>query len=112
MCLDTFDIAGRVWADPASFDSKVANADEAFDASLKELVKVVDVAKVFYIQLVDAERLFSPLIEGRAYYAEDRPARMSWSRIARCFTYERERGAYLAVEKVARANFDGLGYKG
>jgi 4-hydroxyphenylpyruvate dioxygenase len=112
LCLDTFNIAGRVWADPASPDGKVENADEALDASLKRLVKVVDVSKVFYVQLVDAERLEASLIEGHAYYAEDQPARMSWSRNARCFMYENERGAYLPVEKVARAIVGGLGYKG
>lgn len=112
MCLDTFNIAGRVWADPARADGKVENADEALEASLKRMVEVVDVAKVFYIQLVDAERLESPLVEGHEWYAEDQPARMSWSRNARCFMYENERGGYLPVEKVARAIVDGLGYKG
>ena len=112
MCLDTFNIAGRVWADPASPDGKVENADEALEASLKRLVEAVDVSKVFYIQLVDAERLEAPLIEGHPYYAEDQPARMSWSRNARCFMYESERGAYLPVEKVAKAIVDGLGYRG
>ena len=61
---------------------------------------------------MDAERLESPLVEGHEWYAEDQPARMSWSRNARCFMYESERGAYLPVEKVARAIVDGLGYKG
>jgi 4-hydroxyphenylpyruvate dioxygenase len=112
ICLDTFNIAGRVWADPASPNGKTENADQVLDASLKKLVEIVDVSKVFYIQLVDAERQDSPLIEGHSYYAEDQPARMSWSRNARCFMYESDRGAYLPVEKVAKAIVDGLGYKG
>jgi 4-hydroxyphenylpyruvate dioxygenase len=112
MCLDTFNVAGRIWADPASPDGKNENADQTLDASLKRLVEVVDVSKVFYIQLVDAEKQDSPLIEGHPYYAEDQPARMSWSRNARCFMYETDRGAYLPVEKVAKAIVDELGYKG
>ena len=76
------------------------------------MAESVDVSKVFYIQLVDAERLEKPLVEGHEWYAEDQPARMSWSRNARCFMYESERGGYLPVEKVARAIIDGLGYKG
>lgn len=112
LCLDTFNIAGRVWADPARANGRVEGADAALDASLKRLVETADVAKVFYIQLVDAERLETPLVEGHAFYAEEQPARMSWSRNARCFMYESERGAYLPVEKVARAIIDGLGYKG
>ena len=112
MCLDTFNIAGRIWADPASPDGKVVNADQALDASLTRLVEIVDVSKVFYIQLVDAERLDTPLDKDHPYYAEDQPARMSWSRNARCFMYESDRGAYLPVERVARAIVDELGYKG
>jgi 4-hydroxyphenylpyruvate dioxygenase len=112
MCLDTFNIAGRVWADPASPDGKVANADAELDASLKRLVDKVDVSKVFYIQLVDAERLDKPLDQSHPYYGEGQPARMSWSRNARCFMYESDRGAYLPVEIVARTIIEGLGYKG
>lgn len=112
LCLDTFNIAGRVWADPASPDGKVADADAALDASLKRLVDNVDVSKVFYIQLVDAERLDGPLDQTHPYFVEKQPARMSWSRNARCFMYESDRGAYLPVEKVAKAIIEGLGYKG
>ncbi|KAM0722815.1 hypothetical protein Q7P37_002257 [Cladosporium fusiforme] len=112
ICLDTFNIAGRVWADPASDDGKAANADTELEKSLERLLDTVDPRKVFYIQLVDAEKLPSPLVEGHEYYAEGQPARMSWSRNARCFMYESERGAYLPVEKVAKAIIEGLGYTG
>lgn len=112
MCLDTFNIAGRIWADPTSVDGKVESADAALDTSLKRLVEKVDVSKIFYIQLVDAERLDPPLNKDHPYYAEDQPARMSWSRNARCFMYESDRGAYLPVEKVARTIVNELGYKG
>ena len=112
MCLDTFNIAGRVWADPTSADGRAKDADAALESSLKRLVDTVDISKVFYIQLVDAEKLGTPLVEGHEYYAEGQPARMSWSRNARCFMYETDRGAYLPVEKVAHAIIHQLGYKG
>ncbi|KAI7553850.1 xylose isomerase-like protein [Hortaea werneckii] len=112
MCLDTFNITGRVWADPTSADGKATDADAALDSSLERLVNTVDISKVFYIQLVDAERLRTPLVEGHAYYAEGQPARMSWSRNARCFMYETDRGAYLPVEKVAQTIIHRLEYKG
>ncbi|KAI7507189.1 xylose isomerase-like protein [Hortaea werneckii] len=112
MCLDTFNIAGRVWADPTSADGKAAEADAALESSLERLVNTVDISKVFYIQLVDAERLKAPLVEGHEYYAKGQPARMSWSRNARCFMYEQDRGAYLPVEKVARTIIHQLGYQG
>ena len=110
MCLDTYNIAGRVYGDPASPSGKTPNADEDIRKSLAELVQKVDVKKIFYIQVVDAERMRSPLVEGHAFYAADQPARMSWSRNARLFAFEE--GGYLPVLDVARSIIEGLGYKG
>ena len=110
MCLDTFNIAGRVYADPAAPDGKTPNADADMKKSLEELVKSVDVKKVFYIQVVDAEKMRNPLVEGHAFYAKDQPARMSWSRNARLFAFEE--GGYLPVLDVTKAIIQGLGYKG
>ena len=112
MCLDTFNIAGRVWADPASATGMVEDAENALDASLAKMVKTIDVAKVFYIQVVDAERVNPPLDDKHPFHAEGQPARMSWSRNARCFIYETDRNAYLPAERVARAIIEGLGYEG
>lgn len=112
MCLDTFNIAGREWADPASPTGKAMNADEDFKRSLEKLVNEVDVSKMFYIQVVDAERMESPLIPGHPFHVDGQPARMSWSRNARTFMYEEDRGAYLPAEDVAKAIISGLGYTG
>ncbi|KAJ5281808.1 hypothetical protein N7478_007180 [Penicillium angulare] len=112
MCLDTFNIAGRVWADPASPTGKTPNADADLKQSIDRLVKEVDVAKVFYIQVVNAERMESPLVPGHPFHVDGQPARMNWSRNARTFMYEEDRAAYLPVEDVARAIISGLGYVG
>jgi 4-hydroxyphenylpyruvate dioxygenase len=113
ICLDTFNIAGRVWADPESLDGKAEDADRKLRESLKKLVRTVDVEKVFYIQLVDAERLDKPLDSDHEWFVEGQPARMSWSRNARCFMgEEEERGAYLPVWDVAEAIIHKLGYRG
>jgi 4-hydroxyphenylpyruvate dioxygenase len=110
MCLDTFNIAGRVYADPASPNGKTPHGEEEMKKSLEEMVKRVDVKKVFYIQVVDAEKMREPLVEGHAWYNEDQPSRMSWSRNARLFAFEE--GGYLPVLDVTRAIIEGLGYKG
>jgi 3-dehydroshikimate dehydratase len=110
MCLDTFNIAGRVFADPAAEDGKTINAERDTKKSLEEMVKRVDVRKVFYIQVVDAEKMREPLVEGHAFYVKGQPARMSWSRNARLFAFEE--GGYLPVLDVTRAIIQGLGYKG
>lgn len=111
-CLDTFNIAGRVWADPASITGTTPNAASDLKESIERLVRTVDVQKAFYVQAVDAERMQSPLIEGHPFYVEGQPARMSWSRNARLFLYEQERGGYLPVVDVARAILKDLGYNG
>jgi len=110
MCLDTYNIAGRVYGDPAAASGKRPNADEDMRKTLEELIKKVDVKKIFYIQVVDAEKMRNPLVEGHAFYAADQPARMSWSRNARLFAFEE--GGYLPVLDVARSIIEGLGYKG
>lgn len=112
MCLDTFNIAGRIYADPACATGMTADAEEAVQKSLARLVATVDVKKVFYVQVVDAERLDEPLVEGHPYYDAKQPARMSWSRNCRLFYGEKDKGAYLPITEVAAAFFHGLGFEG
>ena len=116
MCLDTFNIAGRVWADPSSPSGKTPNADADLKASIAAMIKTVDVEKIFYVQVVDAERMQPPLVEGHPFYVKEQPSRMSWSRNARLFAFEEDRGAYLPVLEVAKAftapQPKGLGFEG
>lgn len=91
---------------------KTPNADEDLKVSLERLVRDIDLAKVFYIQVVDAERMETPPVKGHPFHVDGNPPRMSWSRNARTFLYETDRGAYLPAEYVARAMIEGLGYKG
>jgi 4-hydroxyphenylpyruvate dioxygenase len=57
----------------------------------------------------------TPLVDGHAFYKPDMKPRMCWSRNARLFMCEDDRGAYLPVIDVLKAicdDKDGLGYKG
>lgn len=112
ICLDTFNIAGGVWADPSRPDGKVVNADEKLRESLKRMKERVDVNKVFYVQVVDAERLSDPIVPGHAYYIEDQDSRMGWSRNARVLPFEEP--GYLPWMDVLKAitEPDGLNFKG
>ncbi|KAK5172905.1 uncharacterized protein LTR77_003027 [Saxophila tyrrhenica] len=112
LCLDTYHIAGRVWADPASETGIMPRAKEDMVESLLRLVKDVDVKKVFYVQLSDAEKLEKPLVEGHEFYDADQPARMSWSRNARLFPCEEVLGGFLPVLSVTEAIVNELGYRG
>ncbi|PYI25156.1 4-hydroxyphenylpyruvate dioxygenase [Aspergillus indologenus CBS 114.80] len=102
-------------ADPEAIAGRVegeGNADAVLAESLARLVRTVDGRKVFYVQVVDAERLAAPRGEGHPFYVEGQPARMSWSRNARLFLYEQERGGYLPVVAVARAFVKELKFEG
>ncbi|KAJ4253911.1 hypothetical protein NW762_010309 [Fusarium torreyae] len=112
LCLDTFNIAGRVWGDPATSTGKTPNAEQDLKESLERLAREVTLDKVFYIQVVDAERMESPLVKGHPFHVDGNPPRMNWSRNARAFMYETNRGAYLPVEDIARVLIENLGYKG
>ncbi|KIX04853.1 uncharacterized protein Z518_05724 [Rhinocladiella mackenziei CBS 650.93] len=114
ICLDTFHVAGGEWADPSSEDGRIKDSDAVLETSLAKMVTTIDPQRVFYVQLVDGERLDSPLKPGHPFWVDGQPARMSWSRNARVFAFE-ERG-YMPVMKVLKAFVDppphGLGYTG
>jgi 4-hydroxyphenylpyruvate dioxygenase len=112
LCLDTFHIAGRAWGDPTAQTGRTPHAEHDLQLSLDRLVSQVDVAKVFYVQAGDAEKLDPPLSESHPFYVADQPARMSWSRNARLFPHEEDKGGYLPIEPVMDAIVNKLGYNG
>ncbi|CEJ93535.1 hypothetical protein VHEMI09116 [[Torrubiella] hemipterigena] len=112
ICLDTFNIAGRVFADPTQPNGCVADAVQALQRSLHRLMGTVDSSKVFMVQTADAEKLSSPLNPSHPFHHKDQPARMSWSRNARLFYGEEKCGSYLPIRAIHEAIVHGLGYKG
>ncbi len=112
ICLDTFNIAGRVYADPTAMSGKNPNASEDMRSTLRSLVKIVDVSKIFYVQVVDAQYLKQPLLEGHPYYNSSQPSRMSWSRTSRLFYGEEDLGAYLPIKDILFAILNELGFEG
>ncbi|KAF2672734.1 xylose isomerase-like protein [Microthyrium microscopicum] len=111
ICIDTFNIAGRVYADPASTSGTTQNADVDSMMSTQRLRNTLDVRKVFLVQLVDAARLKTPMGPGHEEYNPSQKARMSWSRGHRLFYGEQQLGGYLPVLDILKAVLD-LGYEG
>jgi 4-hydroxyphenylpyruvate dioxygenase len=111
ICIDTFNLAGKIYADPASQTGKIPNADEAVHLSIQRLRQTIDIRKVFLVQLVDAARLTKPIGLGHEDYNPSQPARMSWSRSYRLFYGEQHLGAYLPALEILKAVVD-LGYEG
>jgi len=112
ICLDTFNLAGRVYADPASPSGKTPDADATLAASLGRLKERVDLDKVFWVQVVDAQQLSKPLNDKHPYHIQGQPARMSWSRNCRLFYGEQDLGAYLPIRLVLQTILVDMGFRG
>jgi 4-hydroxyphenylpyruvate dioxygenase len=112
LALDTFNIAGAIYADPTTDDGLVAGTAEAdLSASLGRMASTLDPSKLFIVQIADGERLSQPLRTGHPFYVADQPSRLSWSRNCRLFLCETDRGGYLPVIAILKAILD-LGWTG
>lgn len=114
ICLDTFNILGRIYADPAAESGCTVDAEREVQQSIRRLVERVGPCKekIFFVQIVDAERLQQPLKPGHPFYNAEQPARMSWSRNCRLFYGESNQGAYLPVRDVMHAIVNEIGFEG
>jgi 4-hydroxyphenylpyruvate dioxygenase len=110
-CIDTFNLAGRIFADPASPSGLNQNAHEAVREALSKLRKELPRAmeKVFYVEVCDGERLEQPLLPDHPWYEPDQASRMTWSRNARLFPFEEP--GYLPALEILEA-ICGAGYTG
>ncbi|KAI1611410.1 xylose isomerase-like protein [Exophiala viscosa] len=110
-CIDTFNLAGRIFADPASPTGLTPNALEDSQKSIAKIRSELSLAidKVFYVEVCDGERLDAPLLPGHAWYNAEQPPRMSWSRNARLFPFEKP--GYLPVLEILEAVCE-AGYTG
>jgi 4-hydroxyphenylpyruvate dioxygenase len=114
ICLDSFNILGRIYADPTSATGCNESADLAVKQSVRRLVEQIGphADKIFFIQIVDAERLETPMSPKHPFYNAEQPARMSWSRNCRLFYGETRYGAYLPVRDVVNAIINEIGFEG
>jgi 4-hydroxyphenylpyruvate dioxygenase len=103
LAIDTFNIAGAVYADPGAVGGRNGPQAEAnLRQSLDRLATRVNPEKVFVVQMADGEQLAEALKPGHPFYVPGQPSRMSWSRNARLFLCEEDRGGYLPVLDVLR----------
>ncbi|KAL1977874.1 hypothetical protein VTN31DRAFT_733 [Thermomyces dupontii] len=101
LAIDTFNVAGAIYADPATRSGTTGDSARAdLLASLQRLAATVDLSRLFIVQIADGERLESPLQSGHPFYVPGQPSRMNWSRNARLFLCEEERGGYLPVVEI------------
>lgn len=110
-CIDTFNLAGRVFADPTSPAGLTPNALQESQNSIAKLRSQLSLAieKVFYVEVCDGERMDQPLVPGHEWYNPEQHPRMSWSRNARLFPFEEP--GYLPVLEILEAVCE-AGYTG
>ena len=134
MCLDTFNIGAKEYAEPALFPRGVQiGGEEKLWYSLTELSKIFKQSspehhhKLFLVQVADGERLLEPLvgdiespitgerIESSLDYVPNQPVRMTWSRTSRLFPFEtspKKNDGMLPIIDILRVIVHDLNYRG
>ena len=111
--LDTFQVAGREWADPESETRLIEGYSEReltakFEVNMDSLAKTIPGERIFYIQISDGLRMDPPIKEGQTTYRNGKPARRQWSRAYRPLPLQ---NGYLPVVRTLRA-FLQTGFRG
>ncbi|KPI35638.1 3-dehydroshikimate dehydratase [Cyphellophora attinorum] len=102
LCLDTYHVLGRLWADPSSHSGKRPGGDAAMRDTLQRFRDLCPPERIFYIQLSDGEFANPPILPGHVAYDRDTELLFSWCLYGRIFPLEREYGAYLPMEDILR----------
>ena len=112
LCLDTYHVLARLWADPSCEDGLRPGGTAAVNASIKRFLDQCPVDRVFYVQLSDAERCRPPLIPGHPAYSPSKESRHAWCTWGRLFPGEECEGAYLPMGMICRAMLVSKGWRG
>ncbi len=103
LCLDTYHVLARVWADARAPSGLRPGGASALRDSVQRFLDSCPPERIAYVQLSDAERQRSPLLPGHPAYAADQDCTRSWCLYGRLFPYETEKGAYLPMDDILRA---------
>lgn len=112
LCLDTFHVMTKLWADPFAESGLYPNADKNLHNTLQYFIKECPLERIFYVQLSDGERFDPPFSKSHPWYLEDEAPQFTWSKHARPFPYETNLGGYMPVSEIARAWIVEKGFKG
>ncbi|KZT20387.1 putative AP endonuclease, family 2 [Neolentinus lepideus HHB14362 ss-1] len=102
LCLDTFHVCARVWANPQTRSGRIPGGNMALRASMERFAKECPMDKVFIIQLGDAEKMDPPILPGHPAYQEGRDVAATWAAYGRLFPLEQDRGAYLPLVDILK----------
>lgn len=111
LCLDTYHILTKLWADCTEPDGRIPGGDVALQMSLRESLRILQPSDVGFVQLSDADFMnppvtFAQLKDAGKHYG------WYWSGCGRVFPLESEHGAYLPMRDIVRTWLVELGWKG
>lgn len=112
LCLDTFHIVTKLWADPFAVSGKYPDAEAQLRQTLDRLICECPLDKIFYVQLSDGERFDPPFSKAHPSYLEGEAPQFTWSKHARPFPLETHLGGYMPVPEIVRAWVLEKGFKG
>ncbi|GAD91796.1 AP endonuclease, family 2, putative [Paecilomyces variotii No. 5] len=112
LCLDTFHEATKLWGDLFAVSGRFPNSDNVLSESLGRFVANCPPEKIFFIQLSDGEMFDPPFSKDHPWYIEGEAPQFTWSKHARPFPFEHDRGAYLPVAEIAKAWIIDTGFDG
>ncbi|KAJ7147633.1 4-hydroxyphenylpyruvate dioxygenase [Mycena crocata] len=108
--IDTYHVRNPLWLPFSThppFYGLRPGGESALAASLSRMAATPNLlAKLFYVQLSDAERLDLPLSPTHPYHDAAQKPNMQWSRNARLFPCEETRGGYQPVQAVVKVLLD------
>lgn len=112
LCLDTYHVLARVWADPSTVSGVRPGAASALRDTIERFRSTCPPEKIIYVQLCDGEKMSPPILPGHPTYREDKAATHSWCMYGRIFPLEVEEGAYFPMEEILRAWLVESGWNG
>lgn len=112
LCIDTFHVVTKAWADPFAQSGKYPNAEPNLESTLRQFAQKCPLDRIFYVQLSDGERFDPPFSRAHPWFLEDEAPQFTWSKHARPFPGETELGGYMPVSDVARSWIGDMGFKG
>lgn len=112
VCLDTYHIFARLWADPHAPFGKLPGAEMALQATTARLLATCPNEKILYLQLSDAERQEQLMFPGHPAHQDGHDPTETWCLYGRLFLLDTERGGYFPLVDFCKALLVDKGWHG
>lgn len=111
LCLDTYHILAKLWADCTVPSGILPVGQQALEASMHDLPRMIRPDEIGFVQLSDAEKM-SPPITIKELNSVGKHYSHYWCMWGRLFPFEEEQGAYLPMKEACNALLRDVGWHG